>query len=93
MPFSNSWASYPNPAPVTRIFSPGDKGVASKLTKLDKIELLSMKNKLTQAFTLIAMGLIAFYVATRSPSFDQFRAVDVVLLLAAGLRVDRELTL
>jgi hypothetical protein len=43
------------------------------------------KTKLTQAFTLITLGLVGFYVASHSPRFDQFRAVDIVLLMSAGM--------
>jgi lipopolysaccharide export LptBFGC system permease protein LptF len=43
------------------------------------------KAKLTQAFTLITFGLVGFYVASHSPRFDQFRAVDIVLLMSAGM--------
>ena len=43
------------------------------------------KSQLTLAFTLIGVGLIGFYVVSHSPRFDEFRAVDIVLLLATGL--------
>ena len=46
---------------------------------------MKSKNQLTQVFTLIGIGLIGFYVVTRGPRFDQFRTVDIVLLLATGL--------
>jgi len=42
-------------------------------------------NRLTQALSLIAIGLVGFYVVAHGPRFDQFRAVDIVLLLSVGL--------
>ena len=36
-------------------------------------------------FTLIAAALIAFYIEANGPSFPHLRAVDAVLLVAAGL--------
>jgi len=45
-----------------------------------------MKSKnLTKALPLIVVALIALYTVIHSPRFVQFRAVDVVLLLAVGL--------
>ena len=46
---------------------------------------MNSRQQLTQVFTLTGVGLIAFYVVAHSPRFDQFRAVDIVLLLATGL--------
>jgi hypothetical protein len=34
---------------------------------------------------LIAIGLLAFYTVAHGPRFDQFRVVDIVLLVATGL--------
>jgi len=47
--------------------------------------LMKSPNRLAQAFILIGTGLIGFYVVAHGPRFDQFRAVDIVLLLATGL--------
>lgn len=46
---------------------------------------MKSKTQLTQVFTLIGIGLISFYVVAHGPRFHQFRAVDIVLLLATGL--------
>ena len=46
---------------------------------------MNSKHQLTQAFTLTGIGLIAFYVVAHSSRFDQFRVVDIVLLLSTGL--------
>ena len=42
-------------------------------------------NRVTRALPLIAIGLVNFYVVAHGPRFDQFRAVDIVLLLSVGL--------
>ncbi len=43
------------------------------------------KSRLAQALVLIAPASVAFYTVSRGPSFDQFRALDIVLVLATGL--------
>ena len=43
------------------------------------------RSQLTQMIVLIAIGLVALYAVMHSPRFEQFRTVDVVLLVAAGL--------
>jgi hypothetical protein len=43
------------------------------------------KKQLIQMIVLIAMGLLAFYTVAHGPLFDQFRAVDIVLLVSTGL--------
>lgn len=42
---------------------------------------------------LIAIGLLAYYTVAHGPRFDQFRAVDIVLLVATGLCFGVALTL
>ncbi len=43
------------------------------------------KSQLNQVIMLIAISLFTFYTVAHGPRFDQFRAVDIVLLLSTGL--------
>ena len=47
--------------------------------------VLNSRLQLTQAFTLIGVGLISFYTVAHGPGFDRFRVVDIVLLVATGM--------
>lgn len=38
-----------------------------------------------QVFSLIGIGSVGFYTVSNGPRFDQFHAVDTVLLMSVGM--------